>query len=592
MSHSQPPSNPQAQFYPRSNIGAQGQPLQQRRRSTSLDIQAVPGENQEQVIQRQQHQRRASAPHASSDWTLDQETALIELMRDELNIQDAADALDRTVEDVTQRWADIKNENKQAARIGHERQRARQELQNRGQLNNSPVTNQAPPSAPAVATPVAALAVAAAVALAVAPAVAPTFARPFASAVAPAVARAVAPATAPAAPKQRRFLQPSRKPSNHNTVPVDAAPEPVPTIARPRGRDWSYIEDIDAGYEEPERRGRELHKDREQLQSLRQPMIPTMTGQAHSAAPAAAHAAQQQKGGAVRPTSWKPASCNPVTGYAAIQSPLAVPAAPGQRNFPQSSHKPANRNAVPAHAAPEPAPEPAPTITRLRGRRWAYVEDIEDECEEAERRSRELQRDRERLQKLHQPIPTVTNQAPSAAPAAAHAAQQQQGGSARPPSRKLTNRNPATGYAANQAPSAALAAQQQKGGSVQSTSRKPANRNLVTGYAAPKPVPEETFLKVQRSPPAPYRLLDSERQGYASGSRSARLRPSHRYRSPTPQWRKDREQGTVGQTNKPAVVQAPNREIFRVPGYSPEPSRRVWTKGHYGWESREIGGIE
>ena len=454
-------------------------------------------------------------------------------MRDELNTQDAADALDRTVADVTQRWAAIKKENKEAERIGHERQRARQELQNRGQLNDPPFTNQAPPAASAAAP-----------------------------AVAPAVARALAPAAAPAAPKQRIFLRPSCTPANHNALPVDAAPEPVPTIARLRGQRLAYVEDI-GGYEEPERRGRQLHRDREQFQGLRQPMILTVTGQAPSAAPAAAHAAQQQKGGSLRSPSQKPANCNPVGGYAANQAPWAVPAAPEQRRLPQSSHNPANRNAVPVRAAPESvpaAPRPAPTIARLRGQQ-AYVEDIEDQDEEAERRSRDLQRDKERLQKLRQPIPRVTKQAPSAAPAADHAAQQQKGGSVRSPSRKPANCNPVTGYAANQAP-----------------------------WAAPAAAPAADLR--QRSPSTPYRLLDSERQGYASGSASARPRPTHRYRSPTPQGRKDREQSTVEQTNKPAVVQAPNQETFGVPGYAPEPFRRVWTKGHYGWESRVIGRID
>lgn len=359
-------------------------------------------------------------------------------MRDELNIQDAADVLDRTVEDVTQRWANINDENREVERRCHERQRARQKLQNRGQLKNPPINNQAPPAVPA-AVP--------AVAPAVAPAVSPT--------VPPAVDPTVPPAVAPA-------------------VAPTVGPEVCPAVARAVAR---------------------------------------------AVAPAAAPAQKQ-------------------------------------RRFFQSSRKPENRNAVPVHAAPESvpaAPEPVPTIAYLRGRRWAYVEDIEDEDGEAERRGHELQRDREQFQNLRQPnIPTVTNQVPSAAPAA----------------------------------------QQHKGGSVWSTSRKPANRNLVTGYAAPKPVPENAFFERQRSSLSSYKLLDSERRRYATGSTSARLRPTHRYRSPTPQGRKDREQSTVEQPNKPAVVQVPNQGPFGVPGNASEPSRTVWTKALYGWESREIGRID
>lgn len=61
---------------------------------------------------------------------------------------------------------------------------------------------------------------------------------------------AFAPAAASVTPKQRIFLQLSRTLANYNTLPIDAAPKPVPTIAHPKRQYMAYIKDI-AGYEEP-----------------------------------------------------------------------------------------------------------------------------------------------------------------------------------------------------------------------------------------------------------------------------------------------------------------------------------------------------
>lgn len=118
---------------------------------------------------------------------------------------------------------------------------------------------------------------------------------------------------------------------------------------------------------------------------------------------------------------------------------------------------------------------------------------MEDENEEAERSSRELHRARERLQYLgRSTISPVANQ--YRAPSASHAA--------------------------------SPAAQQQRSRYVRSTSRKPANCNTVAVYAALAPVPATVVLRRQPSSLASYRQWVSERQRLATGSLSARLRPT------------------------------------------------------------------
>lgn len=73
---------------------------------------------------------------------------------------------------------------------------------------------------------------------------------------------------------------------------------------------------------------------------------------------------------------------------------------------------------------------------------------------------------------------------------------------------------------------ASPAAQQQRSRSMRSTSRKPANRNIVAVYAALAPVPATVVLRRQPSFLASYGQWASERQRLATGSLSARLRPT------------------------------------------------------------------
>lgn len=324
---------------------------------------------------------------------------LAELMRDGLSIQDTANLLLRTVEDVAQRRVEIEAQNRTFEKIYRDRQRAMEEFRNRRRPKNPLETRNTPPAAPAVGPAVGP------------PAVAPT----IIPAAAPAVAPVVAPSVGPAAQNQReRFVRSnSRKPANRNAVTVNAAPKTVAAIVHPRRQRWVYVEDEN---EEAERRGRELHRARERLQYLRRSTI------------------------------------SPVTSH--YYTPATSPAA-----------------------------------------------------------------------------------------------------------------------------------RQQRGRSVRSTSRKPANRNAVTVHAAPEPVPATVVLRRQPSSLASYRR---ERRRFATGSLSARLRPTHRYRSPTPQGHKDREQSTVQQPIRPAVVPTPAQEPVELPGNAPEPSRRVWTKGANGWESCDI----
>lgn len=114
-----------------------------RRRSLPPDPQVVSGQVQEEVIGRRQQRTRVATP----DWTLDEETWLTEFMREGLQIKDAAEALDRTVRDVIHRWAQIEAENRETERRGRERQRAREKLQIRHRPTNPPLKNQAPPVA-------------------------------------------------------------------------------------------------------------------------------------------------------------------------------------------------------------------------------------------------------------------------------------------------------------------------------------------------------------------------------------------------------------------------------------------------------------
>lgn len=117
-----------------------------RRRSPPPYPQVGSEQVQEEVIERQQQRTRVTAPQATPDWTLDEETWLTELMREGIHIEDAAEALDRTVGDVIHRWAQIEDENRETESRGRERQRAREKFQIRHRPTNPPVTNKAPPA--------------------------------------------------------------------------------------------------------------------------------------------------------------------------------------------------------------------------------------------------------------------------------------------------------------------------------------------------------------------------------------------------------------------------------------------------------------
>lgn len=139
----------------RSNVGAPLQrspsivPLTQvpRRRSQPPYPQVSPRQVQEDVIERQQQRIRVPARQATPDWTLGEETWLTELMREGVDIEDAAEALDRTIGDVIHRWAQIEDENWESESRGRERQGAREKFQIRHRPTNPPVTKQASPAA-------------------------------------------------------------------------------------------------------------------------------------------------------------------------------------------------------------------------------------------------------------------------------------------------------------------------------------------------------------------------------------------------------------------------------------------------------------
>ena len=235
---------------------------------------------------------------------------------------------------------------------------------------------------------------------------------------------------------------------------------------------------------------------------------------------------------------------------------------------------------------------------------------IENENREAERRSRERQKARDEFQnRCRQTDPLETHRAFPTSPAAVpdSVVENVAQGPAyikddykevkrtvreRQRARDLfRNLNwPINKQETNQAPLAAPTAQQQKERSVRPTSRRPADRNVIADDAAPEPVP--ATVGPERGPSAAsyrYRDWPRERRGLDMDSTSIRRRPTHRYRSLSPPYRRERGPSTVEQWNQPATAPAPSQEPIGSPGNIPGFSRGnrpslAWTMGANGWE--------
>lgn len=288
-------------------------------------------------------------------------------MREGLNIQDIADTLDRTVEDVAERWADVEGENRLVERRGRDRQRVRR------RAANPPLTNQAPPPAAPGTAPVVALVAVPTVAPAVAPMVTPVPAPTVAPVPAPTAAPATAPTVAPvptprvttserprsvrpisvnpdrnaipiqtalqpvadlAAPVRARSARTiSRRPADRNAVPIHTEPNPVAALLQPRRRRWVNANSANQETQDEMGDGR-LQRARERLEKLRHPMVPVGTDQDPLAAPAARLPSQQRRGRSERSTSRKPAHHNTVAVHGA---PEFAPAEVLQRRNHSSS---------------------------------------------------------------------------------------------------------------------------------------------------------------------------------------------------------------------------------------------------------------
>lgn len=206
-------------------------------------------------------------------------------MRDGLNLQDTADTLDRTLEDVAQRWADIKAKNREVERRGRGQHR-REESRIRRRPAIQPLTKQIPPAAPGTA-----------------PVIAPV------AAPAAALAAALA-ATRLAATKRARSVRPtvqptvrhiSPKPVDPNTFTVCTTSTRYAVISHTRTRPRPYVKNEDEEAEDGD--GEALRRARERSQNSRRPT----TNQAPSATPTAKRAAPQW-GRSVQSTSRKPAN--------------------------------------------------------------------------------------------------------------------------------------------------------------------------------------------------------------------------------------------------------------------------------------------
>ena len=628
------PIVPRSQAHP--NVGTPRQrsplivPLAQipRRRSPPPDPQVVSGQVQEEIMERQQQQTRVPAPQATPDWIPDVETTLTELTRDGLHIEDAAGAMNRAVEDVIQRWAQTQVENRESERRGRERHGAGEVLQSRRQPTNSPVTDQAPPAAHA----------------AVVDRIVENVKQRLADI-------EIETREAERRGRERRrageIVQNRRQPTNLPVTDQSPPAAHAAVVDRIVENVKQRLADIEVETRETERRGRERQRTREQLENRHWPMNPLVPNQALPAAHAAVldrtvenvpqraanvevetreaerRGRERQRTGEVlqnlhRPTNSPVPSPAFSPAYAAVLDRTVENVTQRLADI-EDEDREAERRARERHrvrgellADIEAQNKEAERKHRERQRaREHLLAGIENDNREAERRSRERQKAREEFQNhCRQTDPLETNRASPTSPAAMpdrvveNVAQRLANMEDEHKEAKWTVRErqrardlfrnlnwPTNKQKTNQAPLAAPTAQQQKERSVRPTSRRPADRNTIADDAAPEPVPATLGPEREGPSAASYRYRDwpSERRGFDMDSTSIRRRPTHRYRSLSPQYRRERGPSTVEQRNQPATAPDPSQEPAGPPGNTPGPPRGnrpslAWTLGANGWE--------